>query len=224
MREVLQNKNEVLRYLGYKGQNLDEITNTLVEESMKEIRGLMQEKYVYKVFDISREKDKLWLKGSGFELTGKDISKHLLKSKKCILLAVTLGHDVDRKIRCYEKVSISKALLLDACATVAVEEICDKICEDIEYNLIKKNKSLTFRYSPGYGDFPIEIQNEFLSVIAAQKSTGINATYSGVLIPRKSVTAIMGVIDISDKEDISCLNCKNYSTCMFSKGDEKCGA
>lgn len=224
MKEVLQNKNEVLRYLGYKGQKLDKITSILVEESMKEIKKLMQEKYIYKVFDISRGKDKLWLEGSDFKLVGNDIKKHLLKSDQCILLAVTLGHNVDTKIRYYEKVSMTKALLLDACATVAIEDICDRICEDIEEKVIKDNKALTSRYSPGYGDLPIELQNEFLSVIEGQKLAGITATYSGILIPRKSITAIMGFIDIKDKEEISCLDCTNYSTCVFRKGGRKCGA
>ena len=225
MKKAPQNKDEVLRYLGYKGQDLDETTNILVEESMEEIKDLIHGKYVYKFFNISRNKDNLWLKGSKFELASNDIRKHLAKSEQCILLAATLGHDIDTKIRYYEKLSITKSLILDACATVAIEEMCDRVCEDIKHRLIKEHKGLTTRYSPGYGDFPIEIQNKFLSIIGAEKSIGLAATNSGILIPRKSITAIMGVIDIKDKkEQISCLNCNKYPTCMFSKGDGECGA
>ena len=79
---------------------------------------------------------------------------------------------MDFKIRYYEKTNITKALILDACATTAIEEICDKICEDLEEMVKKDNMALTTRYSPGYGDLPIDIQG-FLSVLRAEKPIGL---------------------------------------------------
>ena len=38
MNKFLQNKDEVLRYLGYKNQVLDKVTNDLIDESMDEER------------------------------------------------------------------------------------------------------------------------------------------------------------------------------------------
>lgn len=223
MNKSPKNKGEVLRYLGYKGQGMDNITNLLIEESMEEMRKLIYERYDYKVFNISKDETDLWLRDSNFKLVGHDIKKHLSKSEECILLGVTLGHDVDRRIRYYEKISMDRALILDACATTAIEEICDEICEEIGSELEKSNKKLTKRFSPGYGDFPLDIQGEFLSVIGASKSIGLTSTYSSILIPRKSVTAIMGIIDINDKEEEkSCLKCNKYSTCMFREGDGGC--
>lgn len=223
MNKSPKNKGEVLRYLGYKGQNIDNITNLLIEESMEEMRKLIYERYDYKIFNIFKDETDLWLRDSNFKLVGHDIKKHLSKSEECILLGVTLGHDVDRRIRYYEKISMDKALILDACATTAIEEVCDEICEEIESELEKSNKKLTKRFSPGYGDFPLDIQGKFLSVIGASKSIGLTSTYSSILIPRKSVTAIMGIIDINDKkEEKNCLECNKYSTCMFREGDGEC--
>ncbi|NMA03655.1 MAG: vitamin B12 dependent methionine synthase [Clostridiales bacterium] len=111
------------------------------------------------------------------------------------MMAVTLGNDVDAKIRYYERKSITRALILDACATAAVEEICDRICDELGKTVNKENKTLTSRYSPGYGDLPIHIQNDFLSVLGAQKAIGLTANSHSILIPRKSVTAIVGVVE-----------------------------
>lgn len=220
-----QNKDEVLRYLGYRGQELDETTKTLVNESMEEMRMLINERYDYKFFNICRNQNKLSLENSKFILGGEDIEKHLSKSEDCILLAVTLGHQVDRKIRYYEKVSMTKALILDACASVAIEEICDRICSEIEKKLLQKNKALTSRYSPGYGDLPLDMQNEFLRIMGAEKSIGLTSTFNSILIPRKSVTAIIGVINRQEKkQNKGCLNCNKYSTCSFRKGDGKNGS
>lgn len=225
MKEKPINKKEVLRYLGYKNQAIDEITNKLIEQSMEEIKKITNERYVYKLFDISRENNKIFLKESNFELMGEDIKKHLKNSDQCILMAITLGHDVDTRIRYYEKISMDKALILDACASTIIEEISDRLCKEIEENLKKNNKALTRRYSPGYGDLSLDIQGEFLSIIDAKKTIGLTSTSNSILIPRKSITAIMGIVDIKNRKRINnCINCNNYNSCIFSKGDENCGA
>ena len=220
-----QDKYEVLRYLGYKGQELDGNIDQLIEESMKEMKDLIKERYNYQIFSISKDRDNLSLEDGRFGLVGNDIRKHLEGSETCILMAVTLGHEVDTRIRYYEKISMTKALILDACATMEIEKICNRICSEIELSIMKDNKRLTSRYSPGYGDLPLNIQKEFLALLGAEKSIGLTSTFTSILIPRKSVTAIVGVIDIENKiEDSSCINCNKYYTCIFSKGDDKSGS
>lgn len=223
MRKILQNKDQVLRYLGHKGQYIDNSMNKLIEESIEEMKEIIHERYVFKEFNISRNKEELWLENSKFKLPGKDIRKHLFNSNQCILLGVSLGYRVDKRIRYYEKTNMTKALILDACATAAIEEISNNICLKIEEDLLYENKVLTSRYSPGYGDLPLDIQGEFLTAINGEKSIGLTSTSSGILIPRKSITAIMGIVDPNDKEEgKNCLDCGNYSTCSFRKGDEEC--
>lgn len=236
------NKDEVLRYLGYRNQYLDQQTDGLIDECMEEMRSLIKAKHVYRLFDIDRKNEEIHLKETNLSLQGKDIKNHLKYSHQCILMAVTLGNNVDSKIRYYEKVSMTKALILDACATTAIEEICDEICLDIEKTINKENKALTSRFSPGYGDLPIDVQNIFLSVLGAQKAIGLTASSHSILIPRKSVTAVVGVIDAesieASNEDLqsfkgklrssqnnSCSNCKFYDSCMFRREDGVgCGA
>lgn len=216
-------RDEILRYLGYKNQKIDNITDQLICDSINELILLAKERYVYKFFNISRDEDGVLLIESNLKLSGKDIKSHLNKSQVCVLIAVTLGHAVDTKIKYYEKTNITKAIILDACATVAIEETCNRVCEKIQAELIKDNKLLTFRYSPGYGDLPIDIQSDFLLTLGAKKSIGLTTSSHSILIPRKSVTAIAGVIDNKDyKEESSCINCTKYSTCIFSKGGIRC--
>ncbi|WP_346884136.1 methionine synthase [Clostridium sp. UBA4395] len=225
MNKFLQNKDEVLRYLGYKNQVLDKVTIALIDELMDEMRSLIKARYIYKFFNIRKEKDKICIFNSNFSIAGGDIRKHLDKSEVCILMAATLGNSVDAKIRYYEKISMTKALILDACATTAIEELCDRICEELEEVVQNENNTLTSRYSPGYGDLPIDIQKKFLAMLSAEKSIGLTASSNSILIPRKSVTAIVGVVKRENNsiKKISCLQCNKYSNCMFRKGDDRCG-
>ncbi len=224
MNKFLQNKHDVLRYLGYKNQVLDKVTNVLIDELMYEMRSLIKARYIYKFFNIRKEKDRICILNSNFSIAGENIKKHLDKSEVCILMAVTLGNSVDAKIRYYEKISMTKALILDACATTAIEELCDRICEELEEVVQNENNTLTARYSPGYGDLPIDIQKKFLSMLSAEKSIGLTASSNSILIPRKSVTSIVGVVKRENNsiKKISCLQCNKYSNCMFRKGDDGC--
>ncbi|NGX99212.1 MAG: methionine synthase [Candidatus Afipia apatlaquensis] len=218
------NRNEVLRYLGYKKQVLDENMEKLIDECINEIYSLAKSRYVYKFFDIQREEKKILLKNSSMVLEGKDIVRHLQYSDICVLMAVSLGSAVDMKIRYYEKIDMTKALILDACASTAIEEVCDRACVDIGEKLKNENKKLTTRFSPGYGDLPINIQKKFLEVLEAFKVIGVSTSSNSILIPRKSVTAVVGAVDKNRKiEKQNCINCNKYLSCEFRKGSVNCG-
>ena len=48
------------------------------------------------------------------------------------------------------------------------------------------------RFSPGYGDFPLSCQRELLTLLRAPETIGLTAGESMLLLPTKSVTAVMG--------------------------------
>ncbi|MGE5626961.1 MAG: methionine synthase [Solirubrobacterales bacterium] len=210
-------KNEVLRYLGYKNQVLDDNMNSLINSCLDEINEISEEKYLYNSFNITGREDGVSLNNGVIELKGNSIKKHLENSKTCVLMCVSIGSNVDKRIRYYEKTDMPRAVILDAWGTVAVEELCDKVCSIIEAELEEGN--LNSRFSPGYGDLTISIQKKFLKVLDAEKKIGLTATESCILIPRKSVTAIAGVVSGKCISKKSCKNCSN-SECAYRREEK----
>ena len=205
------NKNEVLRYLGYKGQDIDENIVNLIEECREEIKKIITPRFMYEYKDIIQLDEAIEVVNTKLILYGKDIKEHLKDSEHCVLMAVTLGNDVERKTRLYEKINLTKALILDACATTAVEEVCDYVERIVKEKAILNNKDITFRYSPGYGDLPLDVQSSFLRALDAQKKIGLIVSENNLLFPRKSVTAIIGIINSGSKKKIkSCKKFTNY--------------
>lgn len=219
------NKEEVLRYLGYKGQDIDENIMEMIEECRKEIKKIITPRVIYKYKDIDIKEYGVEVLNTNLILTGNDIKNHLKNSRECVLMAVTLGNDIEKKTRLYEKTNLTKALILDAYATTAVEEVCDSIEETVKEYVKAKGMDITFRYSPGYGDLPLGVQNSFLRVLEAQKLIGLTVSENNLLFPRKSVTAIIGIVnkDIKNKKK-SCKECSNYKYCNFRREGESCGA
>lgn len=215
-------KNEVLRYLGYGNKKVDEITNKIIDSCLDEILRLARTNFIYNIFDIKREDRSIFLKNLKIKLEGKDIYKHLQGSKKCAIMAVTLGSEVDKRIKYYSKMDLTKSIIFDACATAGIEALCDRVEALIKRISINNGYYTTHRYSPGYGDLPIETQPHILNLLDAQKHIGLTVTDSYILIPRKSVTALIGIGEENQSKLIGCKSCKLYNNCLFAKKGDNC--
>ena len=55
----------------------------------------------------------------------------------------------------------------------------------------------TWRFSPGYGDRPLSMQDDLLAAVEAGKRIGLATTQGHMLTPMKSVTAIIGLQDMT---------------------------
>ena len=216
-------KAEVLRYLGYKNQVIDDRLNKNIDDIIAETKNTISAKYVYRLFDISHLENGIKIEETNMTIYSNDIIKHLENCTKCILMAVTIGTDIERKIMIKQVSSVNDALIMDACATTAVESVCDEVEMLIKSRTNLDDCRLTYRYSPGYGDFSIDYQSKLLDLLDANKKIGLFVSQSNILTPRKSVTAIIGLLDEHTNENVKLKNkcdlCMNREGCEFRKND-----
>ncbi len=202
-------KKEALRYLGYKGEP-DEMTDILLNKAVSALEKHTAPKYIYKVMS----------KADCPVLTGNDIAKHTAGCHSVILFAATLGTQTDRLITAAQITDMAYAVVLDAVASAMIEEFCDK-CEAEMKTVTGGN--FTSRFSPGYGDFPITLQRELIRITEADKKIGLNTTESLMLVPVKSVTAVIGVSESAVTESKrGCENCNLKDSCSFRKENSYC--
>ncbi|MDD2482063.1 MAG: vitamin B12 dependent-methionine synthase activation domain-containing protein [Lutispora sp.] len=208
---------EVLRYLGHKNQSIDKATDRLLEECIVEINEISKKSFVFNIYDIEKEEDKIALKGTNLIFESKDLYIHLYSSDKCALLAATLGLEVDRRIAYYSKMNLTKGIIMDACASTAIEALCDEVQEGIGEKAKEEGRYITARYSPGYGDLPITHQKDIVEVLRAYSQIGLTVNEASIMLPRKSVTALIGWQreEHTAKGD-KCENCKEKN-CLYRK-------
>jgi hypothetical protein len=203
------NKNTILKYLHYKGSKIPVEFESIIDHSIEFIRENYFGKYIYRVLGIT---DDLLRE----ILIGNDIAAHLKSSTEIIMMAVTLGQEVEKHINKLSYVDLTKSVILDSVASAAVESLADDISEKLaeEY----KPRFLTDRFSPGYGDMPIEVQKKFMELLNTKSKIGLGVSSSGILQPRKSITAIMGISDVKQKHrNNKCELCNLYRECNFIK-------
>ena len=118
------------------------------------------------------------------------LSKNLKDCSSVIVFAATIGVEIDRLIAKYGRISPSKALVIQAIGAERIEALCDEFCSDIAN---EKKMRLTPRFSPGYGDLPLNIQKNIFDVLDCSKRIGLTLNDSLIMSPSKSVTAFVGV-------------------------------
>ncbi len=209
------NKNEILKYLGYRTGEVPADIMEEIDEAISIVKKCARPKYVFRFFDIDDEVLK--------EIAvGRDMAELLRSSFKVILFAVTLGNEIEMEIRKLSFTNLSMSVVVDATASAAIEAFAEELDKSFQKEF--SGFYLTDRFSPGYGDMPISIQNYFLTAINAKKEIGITTTVEGIMTPRKSITAIMGVSkEVQPHRHRGCENCRLFRNCEFRKRGENCG-
>ena len=124
-------------------------------------------------------------------LTSDAICRHLAEAEEVAVMAVTVGSAVEEAIdSAFSAGEYSRALLLDAAATTATEACADYLNRTVTAEAKKRGLYTAFRFSPGYGDWDITVQDDIVR-LSEGDSIGITVTESSMLIPRKSVTAVI---------------------------------
>ena len=206
---------EILRYMGCPPDRAGEALRNLVADCAREVLAAVRPRWAWRELGLTLEEDGVRLEG-GLLLPGADLKGHLTGCRRAALFCATLGAETDRLIRKNERMDMGRALALDCCASAAVEALCDQIEGEIQKQF--PGCFFPYRFSPGYGDLPLDVQGELLELLDAPRRVGLCATQSHLLTPRKSVTAILGIA----REEIqpthrSCLGCPARESCQYRK-------
>lgn len=214
------NRDETLRYLQCDNSISDDISN-IIDSCEKQILKVIQPRYIYQQFDITRFNDYISVDNTNLKLYGNDIKNHLENCDKVILMCATISSNVDRIIRMAEISNMANALILDVLSSVAIENVCSQVDEIVKEEYPQYYQ--TWRFSAGYGDFPIDIQRDFLNILNAPKKIGLCVTDTNIMTPRKSVTAVMGLSTTPiEKKRLGCISCNMRDVCQYRVKNLKC--
>ena len=203
--------------MGFGGNPPDENTVLCMDEAERELVNSVAPRYTYKKLGISFSEDGVHVNGTPFIMKGEDIRAHLEGCSEVILLCATLSDAADKLIRIAQLRDMTEAIVLDAMSSAAIEQVCSRL--EAELHEQYPDKYFTWRFSPGYGDFPLEAQRDFVAVLEANKRVGLYLTDSLMLTPTKSVTAVIG---LSPAPLRGCITCNMRESCRYRKGGLHC--
>ena len=213
---------EIWRYSGYRGlkNGIEQELQDILAQVIKELQNGFSYKVCYRKIKITWENgvpnfpDCIdYLKQSN------DLTKCLKGSDEIIVFGATIGLELDRMIAKYQRISPTKALLMQAYGAERIECLCDVFCNEIKEELQKEGVSCTARFSPGYGDLPLEAQKQIFALLDCQRQIGLTLNDSLLMTPSKSVTAIFGIGScIHNVREKNCKICQK-NDCAYRRID-----
>ena len=190
------NEKEALRYLGFRGKPADADTDEMIRGIGGEMLRTLTPKCVYKRYDIKVLENAVEL--DGWRIESIKLSRHLRGCKAAYLFAANMA----------------RGTVAHSVANALIEDYCDEMQAQIAEKEAATGLFLKPRYSPGYGDFALESQKEIFARLECAKRIGLTLTDTMLMVPFKSVTAVIGVTDAPTCTYVKCRGCAN-TDCEF---------
>lgn len=200
------NESEVRRYAGLR--HAEDFPDSYVKEACLEVQLAAEPRGIYQEYDYDPV-NHIIHSNPPMKLEATGIIRHLGNSTKVYVLGVTVGEGVEEKsTEFFKNGNYTVGLLIDAAATTAVEQVADQVNEIINRAAKKAGFSPTWRFSPGYGNWPVEVQRDLANIIKTEE-IGLTVTETSMLFPRKSVTAIIGCMPGNEEQKTQrgCTSC-----------------
>ena len=213
------NENEVLLYLGHKQGPVPPEVKADIARCADTLLHTARPRITYRQFRLLPDGA---LEGTDFRPQGQDIKDLLRDCDTVILFGATLGTEVEQLLRRAQVRNMADAVILDCCGSSAIENVCDNFCGDLAAEFAPRH--LTDRFSPGYGDLPFAQQPDFCRILDLSRRIGVSLSPGGLMIPQKSVTALLGISDKPQKLRFrGCAYCNMFENCTYRKEGKTCG-
>ena len=222
-------RSEVLRYLGYAGQAITPELDARIDDVIARCIQIGRTRGIWRVFDVSGTGVRddgmpfVSLEGTPLTLVGHSICEHLDGAVAVGVMAVTTGMGVDRELRRLSLTDHVEQVVFDSAGTTLVERTADACEADIVSEASRRGLFCTWRFSPGYGDMPLDTQPVLLAALDAQRMLGITLSSSLLMTPTKSVTAVVGMSgDPRRSSHPNCSDCICHDFCTIRATGRTC--
>ena len=209
------NQNEILRYLGASTTN--DTLDALISRAREAVEKAMRPRHLVQHISLQVDAPLETVILAGTPLPSRDLAQHLQGCQEGFLFACTLGPDIDALVKRYTLTEPAMLPVIQAVAAAYTESYADEAQRPLEGYAQERGLYLRPRYSPGYGDFALHYQRFLFDALEISKRIGVTLTEDFIMIPFKSVTAVIGLSSDPSLCHINkCMTC-TAKNCPFRK-------
>ncbi|MBI5375819.1 MAG: hypothetical protein HZA77_10310 [Candidatus Schekmanbacteria bacterium] len=184
-------KDELLKILKIKKESAGKINDNLARLIDEEIaRGMKlarpQALYEFRKV-INSDGDGVEIEG-GIKIGENTFKNYMTSIDRICFALVTIGPALEEEADKLQKDGeYTRAMILDAVGSVAVEDAAGNLNHMICDKLKGKKTGISRRFSPGYGKFKVKEQKKISDIIPFKK-IGVALTSSFMMVPQKSIS------------------------------------
>lgn len=199
---------EIYSYLGSTPDNANPYFETVIHQQLSEIKQLGGLCFGYRFIegDIHGKAD-IYLENESFS-PGRIITSCLSGSELFIIMVATVGKEVELWMNeKHQKGDVVEVFIADAIGSALVEAIVSYALNYMEAETQISGYTITNSYSPGYCGWNVTAQQQLFSLLPPG-FCGVSLTESSLMLPIKSVSAIIGVGYSLERKPYGCAICK----------------
>ena len=212
---------EVQRYMGYRGiADIGPDIMSKIEKAIDQVILQSHPRIISKEYPVTVRGNTVTIHAETEDvvLQSESLARNLSGCCGAILLAATIGPACDMLVRRASVTSAADASIYQACGAAAIESFLDDMNDRYKADYEAQGLFLRPRFSPGYGDLKLNHQKDWFRLLDVTKQIGIELTDSLLMVPTKSVTAIIGIGINKESHGCSgCAGCNKKGICDFSK-------
>ena len=164
----------------------------LVEKELEVCYALIEPKASYVNLKVELAGGDSSRLGDDFVLKSRSLARLLSDCSYATIFVASIGGELEAEVeRRFKQGDKSGGLVLDTVGSEAAESLARRMQVIIVERAKREGFSATARFSPGYGDLHLCAQEPILELTKASH-IGVSLTESFMLVPRKSVSAIIG--------------------------------
>lgn len=207
-------REQVLTHIGYDGDYQPSARiKSIVDDYIENYHDLIESAYAYVIRDIvSIQGDSVTIEGS-ITFESKVIARLLERCEQVAVFALTIGNHLEEMVAYLaENGLVLQATVLDAVGSGATEKLAGFVEDRIRLMSDIDGLVTSRRFSPGYCDWEVS-QQEMVFQALNGDSAGIHLNESLLMIPRKSISGIVGI-----GHDV--ISIENYNPCNTCKKND----
>jgi hypothetical protein len=199
---------ELAKLLGsQKKKSLPMSIKKKVQTARQKLKRLIKPSLHYRIVKPSVMDIDVVQLGEIVEFTSANLANTLTNAEKIVCFVGTIGTGVEHEInRLLSKQKLAEAYILDAMASVAVENMIDRFQDLMANQFSAEHRTVTLRFSPGYCDWPVTQQKKLFKIFDP-KEIDVELLDSCLMQPRKSISGVFGITPQESESYNPCRDC-----------------
>ena len=205
------NRQQVLYTIGYgTDHKLPARIASLVNEYLENAHSLVEPSYTCIIRDIKLVHGARVVIEDSIVFQSEVIARLLEQCKKAAVFLVTIGSHLEEMVcRLTEDGLMLQATVLDAIGSVSAEELANFVQSRVGEVARAQGLYTSQRFSPGYCDWDVGQQKMVFRAVSGN-SAGVRLTEGCQMLPRKSMSGIIGIGSCEVENYNPCLTCDKY--------------
>ena len=187
---------------------------TTAGEVIEEAQGLMDPAAVVAFLKVRSFHDRTVVLDEGVTFQGPLAARALAGSREAALAVCTIGAALEDRVRALFSDDPVRALALDGAGIAALRRISEHVVGTVRSRATSKGWGSGMRAQPGQEGWPIEQQGVMFHALPAHE-IGVRLSGSGLMIPQKSVSLVVGMGPDMRPDRVACDFCSKRGHCAW---------